>query len=152
MLNYLTHDAEHCTFGGYNKNIFLFNVHNSAKNHSTIKPVKYAQEVPINPLTFHLNCISSIREVVQMLPLNHGILSIYVKKAIDILWKLFSIIIDIWHVIFRRIISKSKLFDRFVLSSFTFFWHVCSKKAEQLKSKYKPQTEVTKWNNANSFT
>ena len=39
----------------------------SQKNHSTIQPVKYAQklDIPINPVTFHLNGIRHIRGVVQ---------------------------------------------------------------------------------------
>jgi hypothetical protein len=44
------------------KGVFLFEGHNSAKNHSNGKPVSYAQvlEVPINPVKFHLNCFSNI--------------------------------------------------------------------------------------------
>ena len=38
MLNYLTDDAEHCTFEGYQKSPhFLFKGHNSAKNYSIVK-------------------------------------------------------------------------------------------------------------------
>ena len=49
------------------KQLFLFKGHNSAKNHSTIKSIKYAKELEAttNPVTFHSNCISSIKEVVQ---------------------------------------------------------------------------------------
>ena len=53
--NYPTNDAEHCPFGGYHKiTAFLFKGHNSAKNHSIIKPVKHAEEleVQINPVKF----------------------------------------------------------------------------------------------------
>ena len=49
------------------KTIFLSNGHNSAKNHSIKPPVKYAQrlEPGINPLNFHLNCISTLGGVVR---------------------------------------------------------------------------------------
>ena len=60
-MSFVCFNSEHCTFGGGHKN------HNSAKNHSTKKPIKYAPEleIPINPAMFHSICISSISEVVQ---------------------------------------------------------------------------------------
>ena len=50
-------DAEYCTFGGYNKKTTTLFIQgpNSAQNQSTIKPVN-----PINPVTFHSNCIRVI--------------------------------------------------------------------------------------------
>ena len=66
-VEFLTNDAEHCTFEGYHKKktSFFIKSQSSAKNHSNIKPVKYAQEleVPINPVTFHSNCFGSLRVV-----------------------------------------------------------------------------------------
>jgi hypothetical protein len=49
------------------KKTFLSKGHNSAKNHSTRKPLQYAQgfELQINPVKFLWNCISGIREVVR---------------------------------------------------------------------------------------
>ena len=51
----------------YKKNIFFSKDHNSATNHSIKKHVTYAQgfEPVINPVKFHLNCISTLGGVVQ---------------------------------------------------------------------------------------
>ena len=54
-VEFLIDDTEHCLYEAYHKkHLFLFKSHSSAKNHSTMKPIKYAQEldVPINPVTF----------------------------------------------------------------------------------------------------
>jgi hypothetical protein len=55
-----------CIWQHTGKNTFLSKGHNSAKNHSTGKNMQYAQglELQINPVQFHWNCISGIREVV----------------------------------------------------------------------------------------
>ena len=46
----------------YKKNAFFSKGHNSARNHSIKKPVKYAQglEAVTNPLKFHSNCIITL--------------------------------------------------------------------------------------------
>ena len=68
--NYLTDNAGHCTFGRYHKKNFLYSrAITQLKLQSTIKPVinsvKLQElEVLINPVKFHSDCISSIREVV----------------------------------------------------------------------------------------